>query len=169
VEFSNEALQAELLAASPAELAQIAIARGRVRRGRTVFYESTASCFGCHDPPKGAARLGPDLTKITTKLTPEQLVDSILRPSKLIDKHYAQVTVFDADGKVHTGIRISENDQDIVLRNLAAPKPITIKQDDIEVMKESSVSLMPENLARQFKSRKDFNDLMKYIIEIRKR
>jgi putative heme-binding domain-containing protein len=102
-------------------------------------------------------------------MTPEELVDSILRPSKLIHKDFAQVTVLDADGKVHTGIRVSENDQEIVLRNLAAPKPIKIKRDDIDEITDSKVSLMPENLAKQLKSRKDFNDLMKYIIELRKR
>ena len=167
-EFSNDALQAELLAASPAELAKTAIEQGKASRGRTVFYESAAACFACHDPPKGAARLGPDLTKLTTTLSPEQLVESILNPSKLIDKDFAQITVLDIDGKVHTGIRISENDDEIVLRNIAAPEPIKIKQDDIEAVKESSVSLMPENLSKQLKSRKDFNDLMKYIIEVRK-
>ncbi len=168
-EFSNEALEAELLATSPAELAKIAIERGRTRRGRKVFYESGAACFACHDPPKGAARLGPDLAKITTKLTAEQLVESILRPSKSIDKDYAQVSVLDVNGKVQTGVRISESDRELVLRNLAEPEPIKIKQDDIEAITDSNVSLMPNSLARQLKSRKDFNDLMKYIIEIRKR
>ena len=168
-EFSNDALHAELLAAAPAELARIAMEQGKVQRGRTVFYESAAACFACHDPPKGVAPLGPDLSKLAAKLTPEQLVDSILRPSKLINKDYAQITVLDADGNVHTGIRISENDQEIVLRNLAAPNPIKIPKEDIERIKESPVSLMPESLATQLKSRKDFNDLMKYIIEIRKR
>jgi putative membrane-bound dehydrogenase-like protein len=167
-EFSNDALQAELLATSPAELADIAIEQGKTRRGKKVFYESAAACFACHDPPKGVARLGPDLAKLTTKLTPEQLVESILRPSKLIDKDFAQVSVLDVNGKVHTGIRISENDREIALRNLAEPEPIKIKRDDIEEALDSNVSLMPENLAKQLKSRKDFDDLMKYIIEIRK-
>lgn len=167
-EFSNDALQAELLATSPAELADIAIEQGKTRRGKKVFYESAAACFACHDPPKGVARLGPDLAKLTTKLTPEQLVESILRPSKLIDKDFAQVSVLDVKGKVHTGIRISENDREIALRNLAEPEPIKIKRDDIEEALDSNVSLMPENLAKQLKSRKDFDDLMKYIIEIRK-
>lgn len=168
-EFSNEALQAELLAASPAELARIAIEKGKAQRGRKVFYESAAACFACHNPPKGAARLGPDLEKMTTSLTPEQLVESILYPSKLIDKDFAQVTVLDANGTVHTGIRVSENDQEIVLRNIAAPEPIKIPKDDIEAVKESTVSLMPEGMVKQLKSRKEFNDLMKYIIDIRKR
>ena len=72
----------------------------------------------------GAARLGPDLAKLKTKLTAEQLVDSILRPSKLIDKEFAQVSVLTVDGKVQTGIRISESEKEIVLRNLAEPEPI---------------------------------------------
>ncbi|MGI9473641.1 MAG: PVC-type heme-binding CxxCH protein [Rubripirellula sp.] len=168
-EFSNEKLEAELLAISTSELAKVAMDRGNVQRGKKVFYESAAVCFACHDPPKGVARLGPDLAKLKTKLTAEQLVDSLLRPSKLIDKDYAQISVLDVNGKVSTGVRISENDKEIVLRNLAEPDPIKIKQDDIEAVKESTVSLMPENLTRQLKSRREFNDLMKYLIEVRKR
>ncbi len=168
-EISNEALESELLNTPPAELAKVAIQRGNVQRGKKVFYQSAAACFACHDPPRGAARLGPDLTKLKTKLTAEQLVDSILRPAKLIDKEYAQVSVLTADGRVQTGIRISENEKEIVLRNLAGPEPITIDQEDIEDVIESKVSLMPENLTRQLTSRKEFDDLMKYIIEIRKR
>ena len=168
-EFSNETLENELLATPAAELAQVAIERGNAKLGKKLFYESAAACFGCHDPPKGAARLGPDLAKMKTTLTAAQLVDSILRPSELIDKDYAQVSVLDIDGKVQTGVRISETDEEIVLRNMAAPEPITIAQDDIEEIMESKVSLMPANLARQLKSRKEFDDLMKYIIDLRMR
>jgi putative heme-binding domain-containing protein len=99
----------------------------------------------------------------------EQLVEAILHPSKLIDKEYAQVSVLTDDGQVHTGVRISESKKEIVLRNLAQLKPIKIAQDDIEEVVESKVSLMPENLTRQLESREEFNDLMKYILETRKR
>lgn len=168
-EFSNQALEDELLSASPAELAKIAMEQGNAQRGKKVFMQSAAACYGCHEPPRGAARLGPDLAKVTTKLTPEQLVDSILRPSKLIDKDFAQVSVLTVEGDVLTGVRVSESDDAIVLRNLAAPEPIKIAQDDIEAIKDSTVSLMPDKLATQLKNRREFNDLMKYIIEIRKR
>ncbi|QDT11720.1 Cytochrome c-552 precursor [Planctomycetes bacterium K23_9] len=166
-EFSNDALESELLAVSSSELAKIAMAKGNAKRGKQVFYQSAAACFACHDPPKGVERLGPNLAKMKTKLTAAQLVDSVLRPSDLIDKDYAQVSVLDVNGKVQTGVRISENDDEIVLRNLAEPKPIKIKQDDIEEILDSKVSLMPANLVRQLKSRKEFNDLMKYIIDTR--
>lgn len=167
-EFSNLALEEELLNTSPAELAKVAIDLGNSQRGKKLFYQSSAACFACHDPPSGAARLGPDLAKDSTKLTAEELVDSILRPSTLINKEFAQVTVLTIDGKVQTGIRISESPEEIVLRNLAEPEPITINLDDVEELVESKVSLMPENLARQLKSRKEFNDLLKHLIEIRK-
>ena len=168
-EFSNEALEAELLAATPSELAKIAMKNGDFKRGKKLFFESAAACYACHAPPKGAVRLGPDLERLKTKLTPEQLVDSLLRPSKLIDKAYAQVNVIDVNGTVQTGIRVTENDEQIVLQNPVSPKPIIIKQDDIEDVIESKVSLMPANLVRQLKNRKEFDDLMRYVIETRKR
>lgn len=168
VQFSNEKLEQELLATPAAKLAEIAAQRGNVQRGKKLFYESAAACFACHDPPKGAGRLGPDLTKMKTKITPEQLVDSVLRPSALIDKDFAQVTVITIEGKTQTGIRISQDKNEIILRNLAEPNPIKIKQDDIDEIVESKLSLMPANLARTLKDRKEFDDLMKYIIEIRK-
>jgi putative heme-binding domain-containing protein len=167
-EFSNELLEKELLAADPGELARVAMDSGNVQRGMKVFYESSAACFACHDPPKGAARLGPDLTSLKTTLSPEQLVNALLRPSELIDKAYAQVTVLDVDGQVRMGIRVEENETQIVLRNLAAPDPITITKDEIDEIQESAVSLMPENLMRQLKSRKEFDDLLRYVLEVRR-
>ena len=168
-EVVNLALEKELLETSNAELAKLAIERGDVERGKTLFYQSSAACFACHDPPRGTARLGPDLKKMPAKISMDELVDSILRPSKLIDKDYAQLKVLTIDGKMQTGIRISESDKELVIRNLAEPNPIKIPQDDIEDVKEAKLSLMPENLVRQLKNRQEFDDLMKYIIESRKR
>ena len=168
-EFSNIALETELLQTPPAELAKIALERGNRKRGKRVFYESAGACFGCHDPPRGTVRLGPDLENMTTQLSPEELVESILYPSKLIDKEYAEVKIVTAEGKMQTGIRISETEDEIVLRNVADPNPIMINKDDIDDLVEAEVSIMPANLTRQLKTRQEFDDLMKYIIEIRKR
>ncbi|TWT65150.1 PVC-type heme-binding CxxCH protein [Allorhodopirellula solitaria] len=167
--FSNEELEKELMAAPVAELASTAIERGDAKAGRDLFYNSAAACFACHAPPKGAARIGPDLTTVKTKLTAEQLVDAILRPSELIDKEYTQVKVLTFDGQIKSGVRVSENDEEIVLQSLAEPEPIKISQEDVDDVFESDVSLMPANLTRTLKNRKEFDDLMKYIIEIRKR
>ncbi|MFP6765260.1 MAG: PVC-type heme-binding CxxCH protein, partial [Planctomycetaceae bacterium] len=111
--FSNKELEDELLGASLTELAAVAIATGDIERGKTLFYKSAAACFACHAPPSGAIRLGPDLTKIKTVLKNEELINSVLRPSKQIDKAFAQVIVLTGSGKQYTGIRISENNEKI--------------------------------------------------------
>jgi putative heme-binding domain-containing protein len=168
-EFSNQALEDELLAISPTELAKIAIEQGNAAKGKQLFLNPANTCFACHNPPQGTVRLGPDLETIATKLTNEQLVDAVLRPSDLIEKSFAQLKVLTVEGTIHTGVLISEDDDKIVLRNLAQPTPIKIPQDDVEDVVESKTSLMPANLARLLRDRGEFNDLMKYIIETRKR
>ncbi|TWU10018.1 PVC-type heme-binding CxxCH protein [Allorhodopirellula heiligendammensis] len=167
--FSNEELEKELLSVPPAKLVEVALAKGNAKRGKELFYQSAAACFACHDPPAGAVRMGPDLATVKTVLTNEELAEAILHPSKAIDKDFAQVNVLTVDGEILTGIRVSENADEIVLRNLAQTEPVKISKDDVEDLVESKVSLMPENLARLLKNRDEFNDLMKYIIEVRKR
>ena len=169
VEFSNDELEKELMSQSTRDVAAEAIAQGNALRGKKLFYESAAACYACHDPPGRVARLGPELARLKTRLTNEQLVDSILRPAELIEKEYAQVSVLTVDGQIFTGIRVSENEDELVLRNLANPKPVAIAQEDIEQVKDSKTSLMPANLVKQLKSRQEFNDLMKYVIEVRRR
>ena len=142
--------------------------KGNIKRGKNIFISRlqharlSSSTTGWHPP-------GPDLQELKTKRTPEQLVESILYPSKLIDKEYVQVTVITDDGKQQTGIRTSENDKEILLRNLAQPEPVSIQKDNIDEIFESPISLMPENLVRQLKNRQEFNDLMRYVLEVRKR
>lgn len=167
--LSNKELEDELLEIPAAELAEIAMKDGDFERGKNLFYKSAAACASCHDPAPGAVRIGPDLTKLMTDLTPAELVDSVLRPSSRIDKDFAQVNVLTVDGTIQTGIRVSENDQELVLRNLAQTEPIVIKQENIDDVIDSRTSLMPANLVRVLKDRGEFNDLMKYVIETRKR
>ncbi|MFN7875934.1 MAG: PVC-type heme-binding CxxCH protein, partial [Pirellula sp.] len=167
--FSNKALEDELLEMKTSELVRLAEATGNADRGKELFYKSAAACASCHDPAAGAPRIGPDLKSMTTKITAEELMDSVLRPSNRIDKDFAQVTVLTVDGTIYTGIRISEDDKQIIIRNLAQPEPIVIARDEVEAVNESRTSLMPANLTQTLKSREEFLDLMKYVLEVRKR
>ena len=103
--INNLALEQELLEQQPSELAQIAIANGNARRGKRLFYTSAAACFACHDPPGNALKFGPDLTKLSKPMKPEDWVNAVLYPSKQIDKEFAQVSVLTDEGKVISGIR----------------------------------------------------------------
>ena len=168
-EVMNVGLEKELLATDAMKLAEIAMTRGKASRGKTLFYKSAAACYACHDPPTGTPRLGPDLTAMKTKMTPTQLVQSILQPSRKIDKEYAQVTVLTDEGKTITGIRVSQTDDEVVLRNVASPKPIRVPMDEVDEIVESELSLMPAKLVQTLKSRQEFDDLLRYVLEVRQR
>jgi putative heme-binding domain-containing protein len=166
--FANKELEDELLQVAPAELARLAMEKGNAARGKELFYKSAAACATCHDPAAGAQRIGPDLKALTTKISAEELIDSVLRPSNRIDKDFAQINVLTSDGTIRTGIRISEDDKQLVIRNLADPQPLVIPQEDIEEIIQSRTSLMPANLVQTLKNREEFYDLMKYVLEVRK-
>ncbi|MBM4058618.1 MAG: hypothetical protein FJ275_10360, partial [Planctomycetes bacterium] len=138
-----------------------------LERGRRLFFDARSTCYTCHEPPGGAGRLGPNLAERKTSLTDVEIVESILHPSKRISKEYGQVTAVLDDGKQVAGIRVEENDREIVLRDLLRPEPVRIPHDTIDELIESPVSLMPANLVRLLKSRREFNDLLRYVLETR--
>jgi putative heme-binding domain-containing protein len=163
----NTALEDELLAADPAQLAKLARQRGNADRGKKLFYDARSTCSTCHHPPGGGVRLGPNLEELTTKLSGADLVLSILHPSQRIEKDYAQVTVITTDGKQITGIKVEENENEVVVRNPVQSDPIRIPRDTIDEMVDSPVSLMPANLVRLLKDRREFDDLLKYVLTVR--
>lgn len=165
----NIALEKELLSADPVQLAAVARARGNVGRGKKLFYDARSACFTCHDPPGGAARLGPNLAELKTTLSDAEVVESILHPSKRIDSDYTQVTVLTTDGKQVMGIKVEDNDREVVLRSPTQPEPIRIPRAQVDEVVASSVSLMPAGLMQMLEDRREFNDLLRYVLETRGR
>ena len=53
-----------------------------------------------------------------------------------------------------------------MLREPAGGKIIRLAQDDIEVMRPAKVSAMPPGLVAQLRSRDEFLDLIRFLIEI---
>ncbi|MGB7325993.1 MAG: discoidin domain-containing protein [Rubripirellula sp.] len=155
------------------DLAAEAVATGDADRGAALFYSQSLSCSKCHDPalaagstPGAPSRLGPDLTKRRDEVTAEFLVDSVLNPSKVIHQEFQQVAILTFDGVVLTGFPVRETDDEYVIREPAGGKEITVLQDDIEMVKNASVSAMPPGLVNQLTDRKSFADLVKFLIEV---
>lgn len=165
----NVALEKELLAANPMQLAKVARARGNAGRGKKLFYDARSTCYTCHDPPGGAARLGPHLPDLKTSLSDAEVVESLLYPSKRIEPDYVQVTVVTNDGKQLTGIKVEENDREVVLRSPTQPEPVRIPRSNVDEVVASPVSLMPAGLVQMLKDRREFNDLLRYVLETRGR
>ena len=159
-------LASELLAEGNASLAAAAREKGDSVRGAILFAQQKLNCAACHG--QGSSDLvGPDLTKMETETTAEQIVESILQPSKTIKKGFESHQILTVDGEVLVGRIIQESKQRIVLRDAARPdRTITIAAAQIETIKKQSRSAMPDDLVNAFESRQQFLDVAKYVIDL---
>ncbi len=141
--------------------------RGDARRGALLFYRSAAACAKCHPSGEGESPLGPNLTNLGPEVTDEHLVLSILDPSRSIRQGFETVTVLTTDGQVRSGLKVSETEEKLILRDAANPtEPITLARAEIEDQRTSPRSLMPEGLADSFREERDLYDLIRYVSEV---
>lgn len=144
---------------------------GDAVRGASIFYQPSLACATCHLSRSGMASVGPGLghgqaIANTDRLTDDQLVESILEPSKTIRKGYETTVVRTDEGEVLTGVVLEKGDDFWSLRN-ANGELVRAKVSEIESSSQSSQSLMPSGLVLQLSTRQQFLDLLKYLMEVR--
>jgi len=136
--------------------------RGDPVRGFAIFRrESGSMCLRCHAVHGEGGAVGPDLSRLGRERTPAEIVEQILAPSAAIAEGY-RATIFEMrDGTLFTGRiqseaagRISAWDVDGKVRELAI--------GDVAERRESSVSLMPQGLARTL-APGEFADLVAWL------
>ena len=130
---------------------------GNLESGQALFKKH---CASCHQLFGEGTKLGPDLTTANRK-DREFLLISLVDPSSVIRKEYSSFIVQTRDGRVLTGMAISRDDASVTLVNAKIEKT-TIPSSDIEELRESPVSLMPDDLYKQLKPQ-DLRDLFSYL------
>ena len=86
---------------------------GDADAGKRVFFGTKAACAACHraGDQGGGGDIGPDLTTIGRIRTHEDLLESILYPSRTLTSGFDHYSVITNDGRIHTGvIRYPSND-----------------------------------------------------------
>lgn len=160
-------LQETFKSVDPTRIANEARLRGNPHRGAIVFYASAAACARCHMMGEGQTPLGPDLANLGDKITDIHLVESLLYPSKSIRDGFQTVRLLTVDGEVRSGMMVSEDENQVVLRDAAnLQKDIIIAKDDIDVRSNSAISMMPDGLVSTLKSPREFLDLLSYLFAI---
>ncbi len=161
--------QEQLVSEGAARLAVAARAEGDALRGAIVFHQPWLACSKCHVNGHAggqAASLGPDLARVGKEVTAEQLIESVLNPSKIIRKGFEPVTVETKDGRSVTGLLVEESQTKVVLRNPSDGKLLTFLVGDIEQRSVGKMSIMPAGQVSQLASRQQFLDLARYLSEI---
>ncbi len=119
------------------------------------------TCFVCHKLYGEGADVGPDLTGVG-RSSLDALLNNVIDPNQIVGKGYENVEVETKDGRSLSG-RMVENDATHVKLLSAGPKQEIVAKSDIESMRISQLSVMPEGLEQM--PDKDFRDLIWYILD----
>jgi putative heme-binding domain-containing protein len=132
-------------------------------RGRALF--AAAQCFACHRFNDEGGGLGPDLSGVAGRFSVRDLLESVVLPSKTISDQYEAVMISTVDGRVVTGRIVNLfGDALMVSPDMLDPnRMIRVKRDEVEEMKPSPVSMMPEGLLNTL-DRDEVLDLVAYLL-----
>jgi putative heme-binding domain-containing protein len=147
-------------------LDQLAQLKGDPANGAKLF-SGIATCGNCHPVAGQGKQVGPDLSEIGGKLSREAMLTSILDPNAGISHNYEGYVVLTADGQVISGLLISKTEDEVVIRTADAIDR-KIQSADIESMKQSEKSIMPENI-HQTIDQKGLVDIVEYMTTLKKK
>ncbi len=123
---------------------QLRHASGDPVAGQVVFKRV---CGQCHKLYGEGQDVGPDIT-FNGRSSFEQLLSNVFDPSLVIGAAYQARIIVTTDGRVLTGLVAEDSPQRVILKTQGG-KPETIARGDVEIMKTSALSLMPEDLEKQ--------------------
>jgi putative membrane-bound dehydrogenase-like protein len=119
------------------------------------------TCFVCHKLYGEGANVGPDLTGVG-RSSLDALLNNVIDPNQIVGKGYENVEVETKDGRSVSG-RMVENDDSHIKLLSAGPKEEIIAKSNVESMRVSQLSVMPEGLEKM--PDQDFRDLIWYILD----
>ncbi|HEX5106398.1 MAG TPA: c-type cytochrome [Pirellulaceae bacterium] len=146
-------------------IAELVKRSGDAARGKELF-ATTGTCAKCHKVKGEGKEVGPDLSEIGSKLSPEAMYLSILDPSAGVSFNYETWALRTFDGTVLTGILVSQTDDAVELKTAEAIVH-KLSRDDVEQMKKSSLSIMPADIPKLLKAQ-DLVDIVQYLTTLKK-
>jgi len=132
-------------------------APGEPRQGQAVFRKV---CGQCHKIHGEGQEVGPDITA-NGRSNLEQLLSNVLDPSLVIGASYQARVVLTADGRALTGLLVEDSPQRVVLKTQGGKQEV-VARGDVEEVRISPLSLMPEGLETQL-SPTELSDLFAFL------
>jgi len=131
----------------------LGLEKADLNNGKKIFH--LALCSRCHRKGKEGYPIGPDLTHVSRRFSPQALLSEILDPSKTIAENHQMTILKLKDGRTLAGQIIPNLDYRLPTLQLAEnplnPDKITkIQKAEIIERSESGISVMPSGLLNQF-------------------
>jgi putative heme-binding domain-containing protein len=162
--FEPRSFQKNYAVADFDDVIHVGLEGGRnFENGRNLF--GAATCFACHRFDQEGGALGPDLTSVSGKFSPRDLLESIIEPSKEISDQYNSVVVTQEDGTMTIGRVVNLNGDTLNLQeNMLDPNALTnIDARKVKSIEPSTISMMPPGLLNTL-TKDDVLDLMAYLL-----
>jgi quinoprotein glucose dehydrogenase len=139
----------------------LALKGGDPVEGKAIFSGSTtAACMQCHAMTAGVPSVGPDLSKVAARLTPEHLLQAVVDPQSEIADGYGLISATLKNGSVMSGLLAKETKDEITLRLPATPVTNSVKKADIASRTKPS-SAMP--VMTSLLTKMEVRDLVAYL------
>jgi putative heme-binding domain-containing protein len=152
-----------------AYLTRLALELNRVTcdpdNGKRIFFSRKVSCYGCHRAAGQGGAIGPDLSQVGRFRSRSDLLESIVFPSSSIVPEFRSYAITTSKGQVTSGIIMRESTDAIYLRT-AELAEVRIARKDVDEIKPSPVSLMPEGLEKTM-TRQELGDLLAFLLKQR--
>jgi putative heme-binding domain-containing protein len=133
------------------------------KNGQKAF--AATRCVVCHRFGGEGGATGPDLTQLAGRFALKDLAEAIVEPSKVISDQYKASVVNKLDGKAVTGRIVSEAGGKLVIVTDPedSSKVVEVAKDDVETVKPSTGSLMPDKLIDPL-NESELLDLLAYLL-----
>ncbi len=136
---------------------------GDAERGRKLFYDhhGMAQCFRCHMIHGDGGRLGPDLSRVAAKRTPQYIWESITDPNADIVDGYRQILVTMENGRQYEGY--ARNEDNFTLQMITTEeKLVSLDKMEIATITTNKGSAMLGNYT-ELLSKRELLDLMAFL------
>jgi putative membrane-bound dehydrogenase-like protein len=120
-------------------------------------------CGQCHRLFGEGGTLGPDLTG-SDRANVDYILENVLDPSASVGRDFTLTTVATVDGRLVAGVLRSQTPATVVVQTAA--EQITIPREEVEAIRPSNVSMMPEGQLEPL-SPKEVRDLFAYLASSR--
>lgn len=131
------------------------------------LYHATA-CSACHLFAGEGGAIGPDLSSVRNKFSLNDLLESIIEPSKVISDQYGSVILTTTDGETHQGrVLLKDTGKKAAHYNVyssdPAQEPVAISASKVKSVEPSKVSQMPPGLINSLNP-SELRDLIAYLM-----
>ena len=139
------------------------LALGDAAAGRAVFVGKGA-CVNCHSVENRGGSVGPDLSEIGLRRSPESLRLALVDPNAEIYEEYLTVVAVTKRGQRVEGIALNEDDLSIQLRD-AGGNPRSFLKENLREVRREERSLMPSYASKL--SAAEIDNLIAYLRTLR--